>query len=87
MCLTILGIFKPNILPTVLDQYSNQKPYTTLLKSGEKVIVDPEMTIQRISLWFYWSINMGAFFGVPTAYAARNVGFWLAFLIPGMCYD
>ena len=83
-CLTTLGIFKPNILPTVLDQYTNQKPYTKIIKGGEKVIVDPEMTIQRISLWFYWSVNMGAFFGVPSSYAARNVGFWLAFLIPGM---
>jgi proton-dependent oligopeptide transporter, POT family len=54
-----------------------------VLKSGEKVIVDPEMTIQRISLWFYWSVNMGAFFGVPTTYAARLVGYWLAFLLPG----
>jgi dipeptide/tripeptide permease len=81
--LIALGVFKPNILPTVLDQYVNQKPYTKVLKSGEKVIIDPELTIQRISLWFYWSVNMGAFFGVPTAYAARYVGYWLAFLLPG----
>jgi dipeptide/tripeptide permease len=81
------GIFKPNILPTVLDQYANQKPYTKVLKNGEKVIVDPEMTIQRISLWFYWSVNIGAFFGVATSYSARLVGFWLAFLLPGTSFE
>lgn len=55
------GIFKPNIAPTILDQYRHQKPYTRVLKSGEKVVVDPEATVQRIMLIFYGMINVGAF--------------------------
>lgn len=80
------GIFKPNIAPTVLDQYKHQKPYTKVLVSGEKVIVDPESTIQRIMLIFYALINVGAFFAVATTYAEKYVGYWLAFLLPGIVY-
>ena len=46
-------MFKPNIAPTILDQYEYQKPYTKSLKSGEKVVVDPEATVQRLMLIFY----------------------------------
>ena len=62
------GIFKPNVAPTVLDQYVHQREYTRILKSGEKVLVDPETTIQRIMLIFYGFINCGAFFAIATTY-------------------
>ena len=62
------GIFKPNVAPTVLDQYVHQREYTRVLKSGEKVLVDPEATIQRIMLIFYGFINCGAFFAIATTY-------------------
>jgi dipeptide/tripeptide permease len=80
------GIFKPNILPTVIDQYRHQHQYVKTLKSGERVIVDPEMTINRISLTFYAFVNIGAFFPVATVYAEKRIGFWLAFLLPGIIY-
>jgi POT family proton-dependent oligopeptide transporter len=71
------GIFKPLVAPTLLDQYEHQKPYTKTLKSGERVIVDPETTVQRILLIFYGFINVGAFFAIATTYA---------FLLPGIVY-
>ena len=80
------GIFKPNVAPTLLDQYTHQKPYTTTLKSGEKVIVDPEVTVQRILLMFYAFINVGAFFAIATTYAEKYRGFWVAYLLPGIVY-
>ena len=80
------GIFKPNVAPTLIDQYQHQKPYTKTLKSGEKVIVDPEITIQRILLIFYAFINIGAFFSLATTYAEKYRGFWIAFLLPGIVY-
>lgn len=80
------GIFKPNIAPTILDQYRHQKAYTKVLKSGEKVVVDPETTIQRIMLLFYALINVGAFFAIATSYSEKYVGYWLAFLLPGILY-
>lgn len=80
------GIFKPLVAPTLLDQYEHQKPYTKTLKSGERVIVDPETTVQRILLIFYGFINVGAFFAIATTYAEKYLGFWVAFLLPGIVY-
>ncbi|TFK53840.1 MFS peptide transporter [Heliocybe sulcata] len=80
------GIFKPNVAPTILDQYQHQRPYTKVLKSGEKVIVDPEATIQRLMLIFYALINVGAFFALATTYSEKLVGYWLAFLLPTIIF-
>jgi dipeptide/tripeptide permease len=79
-------MFKPNIAPTILDQYVHQQEYTKVLKNGEKVIMDPESTIQRIMFIFYGLINVGAFFALATTYAEKDVGYWLAYLTPGILY-
>lgn len=47
-----------------------------MLKTGEKVVVDPESTIQRIMLIFYALINVGAFFAIATTYSEKYVGYW-----------
>jgi dipeptide/tripeptide permease len=57
-----------------------------VLKSGEKVIVDPESTIQRMMLIFYGLVNVGAFFAIATTYSEKHVGYWLVFLLPGVIY-
>ncbi|KAI8668624.1 hypothetical protein NCS57_00674100 [Fusarium keratoplasticum] len=80
------GLFKPNVVPLIVDQYTHQKEYVKTLKSGERVIVDPETTVQRIMLIFYMCINVGAFFMIATTYIEKYVGFWLAFLLPGIIY-
>ncbi|KAK5155212.1 peptide transporter ptr2 [Recurvomyces mirabilis] len=80
------GLFKPNVAPTILDQYQHQRPWVKTLKSGEKVIVDPETTIQRIMLLFYALVNVGAFYALATTYAEKYIGYWLAFLLPGIIY-
>ncbi|KAK7534140.1 POT family-domain-containing protein [Phyllosticta citribraziliensis] len=80
------GIFKPNVAPLILDQYTAQKPYTRVLDSGEKVIVDPEATVNQIMLVFYALINVGAFFALATTYAEKDVGYWLAFLLPTILF-
>ncbi|KAE8381763.1 hypothetical protein BDV26DRAFT_301030 [Aspergillus bertholletiae] len=63
------GIFKPNIAPTILDQHRHKTAYTKVLKSGEKVIVDPELTSSRTMLIFYGVVNIGAFYMLATTYA------------------
>ncbi|KAF1991212.1 H+/oligopeptide symporter [Aulographum hederae CBS 113979] len=80
------AMFKPNISPTLLDQMALTVPVTKVLKSGEKVIVDPEATTERVMLWFYFLINVGGFMNVPTAYTEKYVGWWLSFLIPLILY-
>lgn len=79
-------MFKPNVSPLLLDQVSNTKPMIKVLKSGERVIEDPEATTERVMLWFYLMINVGGFMGVATAYSEKYVGWWLAFLIPLILY-
>ena len=50
------------------------------------MVVDPESTVQRIMLIFYGMINVGAFFAVATTFSEKYVGYWLAFLTPGIIY-
>ncbi|KAI5967646.1 hypothetical protein CANMA_002826 [Candida margitis] len=80
------GFIKPNLLPLMLDQYPESGDRVKVLKSGEKVLVDREKTLESITLIFYWSINIGAFFQLATSYCERRVGFWLAFFVPLVLY-
>lgn len=69
--LTFVAMFKPCISPTLLDQMKDTTLQTKELKTGEKVIVDPEATTERVMLWFYLLINIGGFMNVPTAYTEK----------------
>ncbi|KAI0016687.1 MFS general substrate transporter [Xylariomycetidae sp. FL0641] len=80
------AMFKPNVSPLLLDQMTSKVPVVKTLKSGERVIEDPESTTERAMLWFYLFINIGGFFGVATAYAEKYVGWWLAYLLPTLVY-
>jgi proton-dependent oligopeptide transporter, POT family len=80
------GIFKPNVAPTLIDQYQYQRQYTKVLKSGEKVLVDPETTVSHIMLIFYAFVNVGAFFSIAVVYIEKYHSFWLAYLVPGIIY-
>ncbi|RCK59637.1 Peptide transporter PTR2 [Candida viswanathii] len=80
------GLMKPNLLPLLLDQYPYDTDAVKVLPSGEKVILDREKTLSRLTNVFYLSINLGAFLMLATSYAARRVGFWLAFFIPMVLY-
>ncbi|KAH3688637.1 hypothetical protein WICPIJ_000382 [Wickerhamomyces pijperi] len=81
------GFIKPNLLPILFDQYEHKRDVVvTDEKTGEKKILSRQATLQRMTLVFYWSINVGAFFSVATSYSAKRVGFWLAFMLPGIVY-
>ena len=45
-----VGGFKSNISPLIAEQYESTQPRKTIkvLESGERVIIDPNMTISRI---------------------------------------
>lgn len=77
------GGFKPNISPLIVEQLHIEHLKVKTLKSGERVIVDPAITINRVYNWFYMFINVGALIGQLTmVYAEKYVGFWLSFLLP-----
>ncbi|KAH8649185.1 POT family-domain-containing protein [Xylariales sp. PMI_506] len=80
------SMFKPCVSPLLLDQLTTTVPHVVTLKSGERVIQDPESSAERIMLWFYLMINIGGFMNVATAYCEKYVGWWLAFLVPVFLY-
>lgn len=76
------GGIKANVTPMCAEQYKDTKPVLKTLKSGETVLVDPELTIQRMFMWFYWVVNVGALSPLITVNVEHHQSFWLAFLIP-----
>lgn len=80
------GFIKPNLLPLLMDQYPYSCDMVRVLPTGEHVIVDRQKSFERMTLVFYWAINIGAFFQLATSYCAKRVGFWLAFFIPMIMY-
>lgn len=79
-------MFKPCISPILLDQMKETRLTTKTLKTGEKVIIDPEATTERVMLWFYLMVNIGGFMNVATSYSEKYVGWWLAFVLPLILY-
>lgn len=77
------GLFKSNISPLIAEQYKRRRQFVSVTKSGERVIVDPAMTISRVYMWFYFFINVGALIGqIGMTYSEKFVGFWLAYTLP-----
>ncbi|KAJ7225107.1 PTR2-domain-containing protein [Mycena haematopus] len=81
------GLFKANISPLVAEQYRRTKLFVVTTKSGERVIVDPTLTIARVYMYFYLFINVGALVGqITMAYSEKYVGFWLAYTLPTVVF-
>ncbi|TIB84525.1 PTR2-domain-containing protein [Wallemia mellicola] len=80
------GGIKANISVLLGEQIKSSVPYTQVLKTGEKVIVDPNVTIQRLMSWFYWSINVGSLSMLVSPAIEKNHSFWLAFTIPTVVF-
>ena len=76
------GGIKSNVSPLIAEQYQNTTPRVKTLRSGERVIVDPAVTIQRIYMIFYLCINVGSLSSIATTELEKNVGFWAAYLLP-----
>ncbi|KAF4630054.1 hypothetical protein G7Y89_g8089 [Cudoniella acicularis] len=77
------GGIKSNVSPLIADQYTRKRMAVKTLKTGERIILDPAVTIQRIYMVFYVCINIGALSLLATPYMERDVGFWSAYL---MCF-
>jgi len=76
------GGIKSNVAPLIADQYKRrQMVIGTDDKTGEKVIIDPAITIQRIYMIFYWCINAGSLSLLATPYLERDRDFWSAYLL------
>ncbi|KAK7046401.1 putative peptide transporter ptr2 [Favolaschia claudopus] len=81
------GLFKANISPLVAEQYRRTKLFIRTTRSGERVIVDPTLTIARVYMYFYLFINVGALVGqITMVYAEKYVGFWLSYTLPTIVF-
>ncbi|KAF7419195.1 hypothetical protein PC9H_001781 [Pleurotus ostreatus] len=81
------GGFKANISPLVAEQYRRTKLFVVTRASGERVIVDPALTVSRIYMYFYLFINIGALIGqITMTYAEKYIGFWLAYTLPTVVF-
>ncbi|KAF8757269.1 Peptide transporter PTR2A [Rhizoctonia solani] len=47
------GAIKSNVSPLVAEQIPNSREHIRVMKNGERVIVDPNLTIQRVFMYFY----------------------------------
>ncbi|CAO3621308.1 unnamed protein product [Mucor fragilis] len=80
------GGIKSNVAPLIAEQYQSKAPYIKVLKNGERVIVTPQATYQRIFTMFYWLINIGSLSSIATTELEKNVGFWPAYLLPTLMF-
>ncbi|KAG8929363.1 hypothetical protein FRC02_005709 [Tulasnella sp. 418] len=98
------GGIKANVSALVADQCNSENLRVKRLRNGERVIVDPSLTLQRVFMYFYMCINfgelrfssysqessqpslVGAFASLITVYAEKDVGYWLAFLVPTLVF-
>jgi POT family proton-dependent oligopeptide transporter len=76
------GGIKSNVAPLIADQYKRrQMVIGTDKKTGERVIIDPAITIQRIYMVFYFCINAGSLSLIATPYMELYTDFWSAYLL------
>ncbi|KAK6455845.1 POT family-domain-containing protein [Scheffersomyces xylosifermentans] len=76
------GGVKSNVSPLIADQIPKTKPIIKVLKSGERVVQDPNITIQNVFMFFYLMINIGSMSVIATTELEAHVGFWAAYLLP-----
>jgi dipeptide/tripeptide permease len=85
LAMAIIGLgtggIKANVAPLIAEQITEEKIHTKILKGGEKVLIDPDLTVQRIYMIFYLCINVGCLSGIITTYMEHHSGFWTAYLL------
>lgn len=79
------GGVKANVSPLIADQVPKFRPHVKTLKSGEKVVVDSNLTVQNVFMLFYLMINIGSLSIIATSELEKEVDFWAAFLLP-LCF-
>lgn len=76
------GGIKSNVAPMIGDQYQQKDMWVrTDLATGERVIVDPGVTYNRIYTIYYGCIEIGSLSGVATPFMEKRYGFWAPFLL------
>ena len=78
-----VGGVKANVGPMMADQYPTRFPFVrTIEKTREQIIVDPNLSIERMFMYFYFAINIGGLAPIITTTLEHKIDFWAAFLAP-----
>ncbi|KAH6644175.1 peptide transporter-like protein PTR2 [Boeremia exigua] len=75
------GGIKSNVSPLIAEQVRSTNAFVEV-RRGKRVVVDPEVTVQRIYMVFYMCVNVGSVSAIATTMLELHVGFWSAFLLP-----
>ncbi|UPK99829.1 hypothetical protein LCI18_010764 [Fusarium solani-melongenae] len=76
-----VGGVKSSVAPFTADQVRITGKQIQTLDSGERVIVDHEVTVRRVYSIFYWCANVGALSGLASVTMEKYLGFWTSFLM------
>jgi POT family proton-dependent oligopeptide transporter len=69
------GGVKAILPPFLADQYTKKQPRIETLSSGEKVIIDYELTLQYIYNLYFWIGNLGSLSWFGTVFIEKRYGF------------
>lgn len=76
------GLIKANLSVLIADQLPKRKHRIVVTKKGERVIEDPNITLQNVFMFFYLMINIGSLSVIATTELEAHRGFWAAYLLP-----
>ncbi|KAI8941467.1 hypothetical protein NX059_002686 [Plenodomus lindquistii] len=76
-----VGGVKSTLPPFLAEQCHASKTRIRISKTGERVIVDREATVEYAFNVYYWCVNIGGQAIVASTLLEKNIGFWVAFLI------
>ncbi|KAM5341905.1 hypothetical protein ACJ41O_014936 [Fusarium nematophilum] len=76
-----VGGVKSSVAPFTADQVRVTGKQVQTLDSGERVIVDHEVTVRRVYSIFYWCANVGSLSGLASVSMEKYLGFWTSFLM------
>ncbi|PYH40240.1 H+/oligopeptide symporter [Aspergillus saccharolyticus JOP 1030-1] len=76
------GGIKANVSPLLAEQYTSPGQVIRLLKSGETVIIDRDLTVQRMFATYFLFINAGCLAALASVEIEHSYGFSAAFAIP-----
>ncbi|KAL4758401.1 uncharacterized protein BDW70DRAFT_170384 [Aspergillus foveolatus] len=76
------GGIKTNVSSLIAEQYTGPGETIRVLKSGEIVAVDRDLTFQRIFTTFFLVINVGSFAALASTMIEQKYGYSAAFALP-----
>ncbi|KAE8372853.1 POT family-domain-containing protein [Aspergillus bertholletiae] len=90
LALFLIGIgtggIKANVSSLIAEQYTGPREAKRVLESGEEVIVDRALTIERIFSTFFLFVNIGSFGPFLTTTVEQAYGFSAAFSLPVLVF-